>query len=296
MRNNWTEQRCQKSLKNIDKRIKDILLECEAADDQEKQQQSLIKMRQELEDHEALKSKVENILNELKAEKKQSTNTTDPDSKSMRTRQGPGAGYNAQMTVDEKHGLIVNSDVVSDNHDYHQFSEQVNQANEVLGKPCETACADAGYADTNSLEMAGKQGIKVVVPSQRQVSKKEVGEFDKSRFKYDSQNDVYICPEGKVLRFYGINKIRRVRNYAAGIICQDCKHFGRCTKSKRDGRKISRLFKEELREKLETDTDLPNNEAQPPSSKQLPCHVCTLRTSETQRYAGGTNCISLAER
>jgi len=65
-------------------------------------------MRQELEDHEALKYKVENILSELKAEKKQSTNTTDPDSKSMRTRQGPGAGYNAQLTVDEKHGLIVN--------------------------------------------------------------------------------------------------------------------------------------------------------------------------------------------
>jgi len=50
MRNNWTEQRCQKSLKNIDKRIKDILLECEATDNQERQQQSLIKMRQELED------------------------------------------------------------------------------------------------------------------------------------------------------------------------------------------------------------------------------------------------------
>jgi len=260
MRNNWTEQRCQKSLKNIDKRIRDILLECEAADDQEKQQQSLIKMRQELEDHEALKSKVENILNELKAEKKQSINTTDPDSKSMRTRQGPGAGYNAQVTVDEKHGLIVNSDVVSDNHDYHQFSEQVNQANEVLGKRCETACADAGYADANSLAMADKQGIKVIVPSQRQASKKGVGEFDKSRFKYDSQNDVYICPEGKVLRFYGINKIRRVRNYATGIICQDCKHFSRCTKSKRDGRKISRLFKEDLREKLETLYDLPSSQ------------------------------------
>ncbi len=33
---------------------------------------------------------------------------------------------------------------------------------------------------TTCLEMADKQGIKVVVPSQRQVSKKEVGEFDKS--------------------------------------------------------------------------------------------------------------------
>jgi transposase len=260
MRNNWTEQRCHKTLKNIDKRIRDILLECEAADNQEKQQQSLIKMRQELEDHEALKSKVENILTELKTEKKQSINTTDPDSKSMRTRQGPGASYNAQVTVDEKHGLIVNSDVVSDNHDYHQFSEQVNQANEVLGKPCETACADAGYADVNSLAMADEQGIKVIVPSQRQASKKEHGEFDKSRFNYDSQNDVYICPEGQVLRFCGINIERRMRYYAAGVICQNCKHFGRCTKNKRDGRKVLRLFKEELRDKLEKFYELPSSQ------------------------------------
>jgi transposase len=56
MRSNWTEQRCQKFLKNIDKRIKDVLLECESADEQEKQQQSLIKMRQELEDKETLKT------------------------------------------------------------------------------------------------------------------------------------------------------------------------------------------------------------------------------------------------
>jgi len=195
MRNNWTEHRCQKFLKNIDRRIKDILLECEVADEQEKQQQSLIKMRQELEDKEVLKSRVENILKELKAEKKQSINTTDPDSKSMRTKQGPGAGYNAQLTVDEKHGLIVNSDVVSDNHDYHQFSEQVNQANEVLSRPCKTACADAGYANTNGLAIADEQGIKVIVPSQRQATKKGNGKFDKSQFKYNSRNDVYMCPE-----------------------------------------------------------------------------------------------------
>jgi transposase len=251
LKNNWTEQRCQKSLKNIDQRIIEILRECETTDEQEKQQSSLIKMREELENHEALKSKVTNILNELKAEKKSSINTTDPDSRSMRTRQGPGAGYNAQLTVDEKHGLIVNSDVVSDNHDYHQFSQQVDQANETLGRPCETACADAGYADAHSLAITDEQGIQVIVPSQRQASKKEPGEFDKSRFKYDSQNDVYLCPEGQILRFYGSNEKRRMRYYAAGSICKNCRHFGRCTKNKRDGRKILRLFHEEIREKLE---------------------------------------------
>jgi len=113
------------------------------------------------------------------------------------------------------HGLIVNSDVVSDNHDYHQFSKQVNQANEVLDKPCETACADAGYADTNSLASADEQGIKIIVPSQRQVAKNRNGKFDKSQFKYDSHNDVYACPEGRVLKYCGNNEKRKMRYYAA---------------------------------------------------------------------------------
>ena len=51
-----------------------------------------------------------------------------------------------------------------------------------------------------------------------------------------------------------------MRYYAAGAICQNCKHFGRCTKNKRDGRKILRLFKEELREKLEKLYDLPSSQ------------------------------------
>jgi transposase len=260
MKNNWTEERCQKSLKNIDKRIKDILEECEAIDNQEKQQQSFVKMKQELEDHEALKSKVQNILNELKTEKKQSINTTDPDSKSMRTRQGPGTGYNAQLTTDEKHGFIVNSDVVSDNHDYHQFSKQINQANEVLGKPCKTACADAGYSDTYSLTDADEQGINVIVPSQRQATKNGIGKFDKSQFKYDSQNDVYVCPEGQVLKYCSKNEKRKMRYYAAGTVCQKCRYFGRCTKDKRYGRRILRLFKEDLREKLEKFYALPSSQ------------------------------------
>ena len=260
MKNNWTEERCRKSLKKIDKHIKDILEECEAIDDQEKKQQSLLKMKQELEDHEVLKSKVQNILNELKTERKQSINTTDPDSKSMRTRQGPGAGYNAQLTTDEKHGLIVNIDVVSDNHDYHQFSKQVNQANEVLDKPCKTACADAGYADTNSLANADEQGIKVIVPSQRQATKNGNSKFEKSQFKYDSRNDVYVCPEGRVLKYYSKNEKRKMRYYVAGSACQKCRYFGRCTKDKRYGRRILRLFKEDLREKLEKLYELPSSQ------------------------------------
>ena len=260
MRNNWTEQRCQKSLKNIDKRIKDILLECEAADDQEKQQQSLIKMRQELEDHEALKSKVENILNELKAEDKKSTNTTDPDCKLMHSIQGSHSAYNVQSVVDEKHGLIVNSDVVSENNDIHQFADQVEQANETLGKKCQAACADAGYSSVDELEKIDEQGIKVVVPSQKQALKeKKEDPFDKSHFKYDPVADCYICPQGHVLKYSYTNTVKRAKVYRGGSACRRCRYFGECTKQPR-GRGVTRLLKAELKQKLEAQYEEPESQ------------------------------------
>ena len=43
-------------------------------------------------------------------------------------------GYNAQTVVDRKYGLTVNTDVVSENNDVHQFVNQIEQANETLGK------------------------------------------------------------------------------------------------------------------------------------------------------------------
>ena len=51
-----------------------------------------------------------------------------------------------QSVVDDKNGLIVHMEAVSDAADLNQFARQIEQAKEVLEKPCEVACADAGYA------------------------------------------------------------------------------------------------------------------------------------------------------
>ncbi|GAI65296.1 unnamed protein product, partial [marine sediment metagenome] len=103
-------------------------------------------------DKKVLKAKVEKILKELQKENKKSINTTDSESTRINSLQGSHAGYNLQAVVDEKHGLIVNEDVVSENNDLNQFAEQIKGANEVLEKKCDTACADSGYANTDELE------------------------------------------------------------------------------------------------------------------------------------------------
>jgi len=246
-----TKQKALKTLKHIDQRISSMLSECEQTDSEESGQGSLVHMQQELKDHQLLRDKIESALRSIEQQQKHSHNMTDKDCVMIHSRQGSHSGYNGQITVDDKHGLIVNSDVVSENNDLKQFSVQVQQANEVLSKPCKEACADAGYSNAHELEKIDKQGIKVIVPSKQQASRNGPGPFDRSAFEYISQEDVYICPGGQKLPYQWNNAKRGRREYVADIrICKSCEHFGLCTKGKKYGRRINRNNNEQFRDRI----------------------------------------------
>lgn len=251
IKNTWTKEKCFEYLKKIDRRIEAVLDECETIDNEEQNQPSLVKLNKEIKDKQALKTKVQAILTELKQDNKKSVNTIDKECTRINSIQGSHAGYNAQTVVDELHGLIVNTDVVSENNDVNQFANQIEQANETLGKKCNTACADSGYANTEQLKQVDLQDIKVIVPSQRQASKKEPEEFDKERFNYNSKKDCYICPQGHKLTYEGSDGKTKRYKITENSICRACSCFGKCTKSLR-GRQINRLVDEKTRLKLET--------------------------------------------
>ena len=261
IKNTWTKEKCEKYLSHIDEHIESILSECDAVDEQEENQESLIKMKASLKEKEILKSEIQKIMKELKEQDKKAINTQDPDCTRINSLQGSHAGYNAQIVVDEKHGLIVNSDVVNKNNDLNQFAEQITQANETLGKKCEVACADSGYANTDELEKIDSQDIKVIVPSQRQASKKEPETFDKEQFQYESKKDHYICPEGHILRYSHIESNKtKVYLISKKSFCTGCHHFRKCTKSKR-GRTIRTLLNDHVRKKLEAQYEQPESQA-----------------------------------
>ena len=259
--NSWSKQKCERKLKKIDKRIAEILEECENADQREADFGSFVKVKDELADHEALRSKVKSILNDIEQQKRPSVNTTDHDCTKIHSRQGDHAGYNGQIVVDEKHGLIVNCDVVNENNDDHQFADQINQANEVLGGKCQTACADSGYSNVAEMEKIDNQNIEVIVPSKRQASGKEAEAFDARNFTYDRENDCYICPKGNVLSFRNVERKKRRKVYLGiGSTCRGCEHFGTCTTNRVHGRKVTRLLKEDLRRKFERQYALPDSQ------------------------------------
>ena len=253
IKHTWTKKRCEKSLQKIDSRIEAILSECEKVDRQEQELPSVVTMKEELQDKKVLRFKVEKILKKLDEEGQKSVNTTDEECTKVKGIQGTHAGYNVQSVVDERHGLIVSTDVVSESNDRNQFAEQIDQANDILGKKCSIACADAGYDNTDELKSVADQGIKVIVPQQKHTSSEKDTSFDKDKFQYDTEKDCYICPEGHVLSYRSVDTVKKSKKYQItdSALCLNCQNFNVCTKSKR-GRRISRLINAEVRERLKS--------------------------------------------
>jgi len=242
----------ERQLTAIDERIEKLLEECEAIDQEEQDLGSFVSMDKELTKAEKLKGSIQAVLEEFKKTDRTHINQTDADCAIMHSVQGSHASYNLQSVVDDKNGLIVHAEVVSDTSDVNQFARQIEQANELLEGRCEVACSDAGYADTDELEEIDGQGIMVIVPSQRQALHEEEGPFSKSHFTYEGDNDCYFCPKGHRLGFSGVDRSTGKRHYliSDSKLCHQCRHFGQCTTAKR-GRKIIRLHNEEIKQKLE---------------------------------------------
>ena len=260
LRHHWSKSRCRKRLQKIDRRIEEILSECERVDSEEAEVGSLVKLREELADQQARRQKIEGILRQLRSSDKAWVNTTDPECVSTKGRQGFRAGYKMQSVVDEKHGLIVQADVVAESHDTNELRNQVKRAQETLGEVCETVCADSGYANYDEMEKLEDEGIKVIVPSRRQANRQEPKPFEKSQFEYDREKDVYVCPAGKLMTYRGIEKGKRKIYRAGGSVCRQCCHFGRCTKAGKNGRKIVRYLNEEFRESMAAQYQQPESQ------------------------------------
>lgn len=249
----------QSRLAELDQRIDQLLDECENLDHDEDHQGSLVSITKALVSASCCKEAIVEVLAQFDATAQRKINLTDPDCANMRSPQGKHASYNVQTVVDDHKGLIVHAEAVNDPTDLNQFAQQIEQAHEVLGKACESACADAGYADTAELEKIDAQGVQVIVPSQRQALRQGPKPFGKQDFRYDPQADCYYCPEGHRLKWSSTYPKTGNRYYTITDkqLCFACRHWGRCTAS-RFGRRVVRLHNEPVKEKLEAQYEQPD--------------------------------------
>jgi Transposase DDE domain len=168
-----------------------------------------------------------------------------------------GAGYNAQAMVSPlnkeaagKTGLFITAaDVTNQADDHSQLVPMIEAAKEMTGREPGLTLADGGYHSGSVLAECEQRVISVLISEgQKRVLQHP---YHKDRFTYEPQTDAYICPEGQTLIFGGTipRGDREARIYRSkGVVCRDCPAFGKCTKDKRQGRKLQiGPYEDELR-------------------------------------------------
>lgn len=111
------------------------------------------------------------------------------------------AGYNVQIAVDDRHKLIVASEVVNDGNDNGQLHAVALAARQALNVKTLQVLADAGYYNGEALKACEADAIVAYVPQpDRNKRLASQGRFTRDAFVYDAAADLYRCPAGTALR------------------------------------------------------------------------------------------------
>ena len=147
----------------------------EEADKRKAEEEKKLADRQEKEKEEEAKGKEVRGRKPIEKDPKPSRrNTTDPDSRTMKTRNGYVQGYNVQIAVDCSSQVIVACDVVQDGNDKHQLRRMFSQVRENLGRLPEKLLADAGYYSTKEVDGVVGTELFIATKSRRKTGLDEV--------------------------------------------------------------------------------------------------------------------------
>jgi len=202
--------------------------------------------------------RLENALEELqklqarktgeKAKREVRVSTSDPQARVMKQSDKSFAlSYNAQISTDAAHGVIVGVAVTAEANDCEQLLPAVDRLEQRLNKRPKQMVADRGYTTRKNIEkMAGRQidflGSMRYVPRGANLP----NQLPPSAFIYQPERDRCVCPQGKILHR------QRQRNVGHGMTyhvyearfedCQTCSLKPECCpENKKHGRSVVQL-------------------------------------------------------
>ncbi|HSF79752.1 MAG TPA: IS1182 family transposase [Anaerolineales bacterium] len=174
---------------------------------------------------------------------------TDPDATPMRPTGGGRAvlGYRDHYVVDGGKARIILTALVTpasimDNTPMLDLVKYVCSRWKIQPKQ---AAGDTKYGTVPNIVGLEDMGIKAYLPTPD--LRNRTGFYPPNLFRYDKENDQYICPEKQLLPLFSKRKTEQNRIYRAKAnICNACPVKAKCTDSK-SGRYIFRsFFQEEL--------------------------------------------------
>ena len=190
-------------------------------------------------------------LDRLAASGESQLSKTDPDARLLKKNGQSVAGYNVQIAVDDKHKLIVASEVVNDGNDTGQLHPMAKAAKEALGVETLQALADVGYDNSVALKSCEDDGIVAYVPRAERTKRLAAqGRFTHEDFAYDAAANVYRCPAGDLLQpsktLKKNNSRLEVRYVSRQQVCDACPLRLRCVTEKTRTRQIYRWVHQDV--------------------------------------------------
>jgi hypothetical protein len=252
---NFTGRKLEYLTQRVDEKIERYLRALDANDSQESDSRKLTaeELREKIETLRKRKQGYEELQQRLEESGETQISLTDPDARSMRRgrTRGTEVAYNVQISVDDKHNLIVDHEVTNEMTDRAQLSAMAIRAKQALGVNELEVLADMGYYDGREVRTCLEEGITPYIPKPDSSANKPLGLYSKQDFGYESENDRYRCPAGEALTFrFQISESGRDVKYYATRACQDCDLRSKCTRNKR-GRRITRWVDEALLEEMQ---------------------------------------------
>ncbi len=240
--NNYTPKKLQFHIDRVERHIENYLQQMDEADKEAERniddtpiKEKIVWLKKRLSELKALEVEVNNHPDKQ-------LSTTDPDSRLMKTQGMTRAVcYNVQSAVDTKYHLIVAHEVTN-KQDRGQLCSMGEQVQVALDQDTVTVLADKGYYSGLDIKATQDAGMTPLVPKGDTSGSKKKGIFNRSRFKYDADNDVYICPANQVLpyRFTSLEHGMMQKKYwAHDPTCRACQLKPQCSNSKQS-RRITR--------------------------------------------------------
>ena len=189
--------------------------------------------------------------------KNRTSNTTDPDANLMKMKDGSYKMANVQLATSNQ--IILSYDVNSDANDKNSLPKMIDKTENITNHKVEEIKADSGYFTKDGIKYCNGKEINAYIPDplkskeEKEERENRIPKYDRKNFKYDSEKDEFICPEGKKLVF---RKHDKGCTKYIGTACPGCPVKNECTKSKYRNLTIDPELEEfitEMRAKLNSD-------------------------------------------
>jgi transposase len=182
------------------------------------------------------------IRADLDRNKVQSPGSPDPDARYGHFPDGRlKPGYKQHTVADGGKRVVLEIAVTAaDRHEHDEAVPLVGEAMKRLEKPPEAVCGDAAYASGRNYDDLKDRGVRLVSPPAKPKTYTGDKYYSIEVFGYDQDRDVFICPQGKALKYAQTEKERGRRIYRAlRRDCGVCSLKARCTGGARRHLKVT---------------------------------------------------------